>query len=367
MLYQALLYAAGCLIVLAAVTGAGRLSRAMGGNVTAPERKRFAKHPNYSAGKFANAVHTSMDMRPASMAGMLRDVLFGKQERRPRQPLPVVPLDLDLLEREEASVTWFGHSAYLVVLDGKKLFVDPMLGRSPSPVPIAGSKRYSSQLPAEAGGLPDLDAVLITHDHYDHLDYSSIIRLKDKTGHYFVPAGVANHLVRWGVERDRITELAWWEEVQWNGLTLACTPARHFSGRGLFNRNSTLWSSWVLLGREARVFVGGDSGYGPHFKEIGAKYGPFDITMMECGQYDERWSSIHMFPEETVQAHQDAGGELLLPVHWGAFTLAFHDWREPVERALAEAGRKGVRVTTPRIGETVVLHRDGVPAGRWWR
>lgn len=340
---------------------------AFGGSSTAEERKRYLQLPYYNNGKFRNPVHTAMDMSAKALYSMIRDSLFSRTERRPKQPLPAVSFEPERMGEEGAAVVWFGHSTYMISLEGKRLLVDPMFSDAPSPVPLVGTRRFSNQLPLDIGRMPAVDAVLITHDHYDHLDYRSIMRLKQKAGHYFVPAGVANHLIRWGVEKERITELVWWEEVRWNGLTLASTPARHFSGRGLLNRDSTLWTSWVLIGETAKIFVGGDGGYGPHFKEIGERYGPFDLTMMECGQYDERWSEIHMKPEQTVQAHLDVGGDLLFPVHWGAFTLAFHDWREPVERALAEAGKKGVRVTTPRIGEVVALHGRMAPAERWWR
>jgi L-ascorbate metabolism protein UlaG (beta-lactamase superfamily) len=199
------------------------------------------------------------------------------------------------------------------------------------------------------------------------LDFPSIRKLKDKALRFIVPLGVRQRLIKWGVESNKITEHAWWEELEFEGLKMACTPARHFSGRGLFDRNSTLWCSWVIAGQKTKVYYSGDSGYGPHFKDIGEKFGPFDLTLMECGQYDERWSTIHMVPEETIQAHLDLGGQLLIPVHWGAFTLAFHSWTDPVERVTKAALEHHVNITTPKIGETVAIASNGFPTSRWWR
>jgi L-ascorbate metabolism protein UlaG (beta-lactamase superfamily) len=198
-------------------------------------------------------------------------------------PVVAYPDTTTALPQDAAKVTWFGHSAFLLEIEGKRLLFDPMFGPRPSPVRWIGAKRFSDKLPLQPEDFPALDAIILTHDHYDHLDYSSIRKLKDKTPRFIVPTGVGSHLIRWGVAREKISEHAWWDEWRLDGLTLACTPARHFSGRGLFDRNSTLWCSWVVVGRETKIFFSGDSGYGPHFKEIGDKYGPFDLTLMECG------------------------------------------------------------------------------------
>ncbi|MBD2843865.1 MBL fold metallo-hydrolase [Paenibacillus sp. IB182496] len=265
-----------------------------------------------------------------------------------------------------ARVTWFGHSALLVELDGKTLLLDPMLGRAPSPVPWVGGRRYSAGLPAEPEQLPPIDAVILSHDHYDHLDYGTIRKLRHKVKHYYVPLGVGAHLRRWGVAEARITELDWWQEADADGLRLACTPAQHFSGRSLTDRGRTLWCSWVIAGAEQRLFFSGDSGYGAHFREIGERYGPFDLTMMECGQYDPRWADIHMLPEQTVQAQLDVRGKAMIPVHWGAFTLALHSWTDPVERVLRAAAEHELAVATPRIGETVEAGAEAYPMTPWW-
>ncbi|WP_379128681.1 MBL fold metallo-hydrolase [Paenibacillus sp. sgz500958] len=270
-------------------------------------------------------------------------------------------------ENSADQITWFGHSALLLKVNGLTLLLDPMFGNSPSPFPIFGPKRYSTKLPIEIDELPAIDAVILSHDHYDHLDYGSIVKLKGKVKQFIVPLGVAAHLVRWGIDPEIIQEHDWWEEFSFQSLTISSAPARHFSGRGLGGRDTSLWCSWVILSGETRIFFSGDSGYGPHFKEIGDKYGPFDVTLMECGQYNEHWAAIHMMPEETVQAHLDVRGKLMIPIHWGAFTLSLHSWIDPVERAVQAAGRLGAAIATPRIGETVVIGAADYPSAAWWK
>jgi Predicted Zn-dependent hydrolases of the beta-lactamase fold len=335
---------------------------------------RMKQSPHYAKGKFVNTLPSAMSMSLRENLALLMEFARGNKEAKPERALAVEPIDAHSLRETEgtsadvrAKVTWFGHSALMLELDGKRLLLDPMLGRSPSPVPWIGGRRFSNDLPIEIEELPAIDAVLLSHDHYDHLDYGSIKRLKDKVGRFFVPLGVAAHLERWGVAPDRIEEFNWWEEAVWEGIRLACTPARHFSGRGITGRNGTLWCSWVLHGQSARIFFSGDSGYGPHFRQIGDKFGPFDLTLMECGQYDERWAAIHMLPEESVQAHQDVNGEVMIPIHWGAFRLALHDWRDPVERVIKKAKEQSIKIATPRIGEPVQIGTGIYPTNEWWR
>jgi L-ascorbate metabolism protein UlaG (beta-lactamase superfamily) len=262
-------------------------------------------------------------------------------------------------------LTWFGHSAVLLEIDSVKIFIDPMLGLHAGPVPLISPKRYNEELPIAIEKLPFIDIVLISHDHYDHLDYGSILKLKDKVGKFFVPLGVGAHLRAWGVKPELITELNWWQEAQHNSFTFICAPARHFSGRG-FTNNLTLWSSWIIKSSREQLYFSGDSGYGPHFKEIGEKYGPMDFVMMECGQYNERWASIHMMPEETVQATLDVQGKVLLPIHWGAFTLAMHGWDDPINRVTAAAQRLNVPIRTPKIGQMILPLDDTASDLRWW-
>ncbi|GGF93667.1 MBL fold metallo-hydrolase [Paenibacillus abyssi] len=329
----------------------------------------YGQSKNFSKGKFVNQIPTLMDTGVRTTLSILRDFMKGNPNGKPAGRVPVQPMDARLIQRDDqARLTWFGHSAVLLELGGKTILLDPMLGKAPSPVPLFGSKRYSEKLPVEVEELPPIDAVLLSHDHYDHLDYGTIKKLKNKARQFFVPLGVGRHLKRWGIDESQIEEHDWWDEFEFEGLTLACTPARHFSGRGLTDRNATLWCSWVILaGEHKKVYFSGDSGYGPHFAEIGEKYGPFDMTLMECGQYDERWSAIHMMPEETVQAHIDVKGKIMIPIHWSAFTLALHDWTDPIERVTKAAQEHDISISTPRIGETVTIGSVIYPASAWWR
>ncbi|WP_227014091.1 MBL fold metallo-hydrolase [Paenibacillus psychroresistens] len=308
-----------------------------------------------------------MDMKLKETLKLVGQMIKGNPLSRPKGGIIADSLDPKFVRENRADqITWFGHSALLLRINGLTLLLDPMFGRSPSPFPIFGPKRYSTKLPIEIEELPTIDAVIFSHDHYDHLDYGTIRKLKAKVKQFIVPLGVAGHLVRWGVDPQIIQEHDWWDEFTFRGLTLASTPARHFSGRGLGGRDTSLWCSWVILSEDTRIFFSGDSGYGPHFKEIGSKYGPFDLTLMECGQYNERWAGIHMMPEETVQAHLDVQGKLMIPIHWGAFSLALHSWSDPVERAVKAAKQLGSAIATPRIGETVSIGAAVYPNSTWW-
>ena len=347
-----------------------KLSPQFGAEAKGERLEAIQQSPNYQHGEFQNPVETRMDLGFKGYMKLLSSRLFGENDdQRPDQKIPVQKIDTTrfaIVQDTATVITWLGHSAFLIEIDGKRLLLDPMLGRIASPLSFIGPKRFA-ELPVTVEALPHIDAVLISHDHYDHLDYGSIKELNDKTGHFYVALGVGAHLERWGVPASKITELDWWQEVSYQGLTFASTPSRHFSGRGLSDRMQTLWTSWVILGREDRIFFSGDTGYFNGFEEIGKKYGPFDITLMECGQYNgELWPNIHMLPEQTVQAHLDLKGKLLMPIHWGAFTLAMHSWTDPIERAIEKARELNVAVTTPRIGEPVVLNHV-VPREEWWR
>lgn len=331
-------------------------------------RRQLSRSKQHDNKKFINAIPTNMETSFGEMLKLLFQFMKGNPHGRPQKPIAIEPLgEVYFGQENQPKLTWFGHSAALLQLDGKTVLLDPMFGRAPSPFPMIGGKRFSDKLPFDIEQLPAIDAVLISHDHYDHLDYGSIVKLKDKVKQFFVPLGVAPHLVKWGVNPAKIEEHDWWEEFSFQGLKLACTPARHFSGRSLTDRDATLWCSWVIQGRNTKIFFSGDSGYGPHFKEIGEKYGPFDLTLMECGQYDERWAAIHMMPEETVQAHLDVKGKVMIPIHWGAFTLALHNWTDPVERAVKAAKEQKAIIATPKIGETVFIQAAAYPSFEWWR
>lgn len=328
----------------------------------------FSQSPNFIHNKFVNQIPTSMDMNAKTLFSVLKDFIRGNPNGKPNWSIPVESLNTGNLEDEEKiKITWFGHSTVLLELEGKRVLLDPMFSQTPSPFPLFGGKRYSKILPSEIEKLPPIDLVLISHDHYDHLDYDSIMKLKDKVDQFCVPLGVGSHLEFWGVDKEKIREYDWWSEAQFDGLRLVAAPTRHFSGRGLFDRNTTLWCSWVIIGEHTKVYFSGDGGYGPHFKEIGEKYGPFDLTLMECGQYDKRWSAIHMIPEETAEAHLDLKGKIMIPIHWSAFSLALHDWTDPIERVTKAARKSQIDIFTPKIGETVMIGDKQHTNSIWWK
>lgn len=337
-----------------------------GGNVTKVEREEFKDYPTYNEEEeiFENLVETNMDMDFASIWSLLKEYTRSDSTRSPGEDIRTLAYE-DFAQDTVPKLMWFGHSAFLLQIDGKNILLDPMLSEVPSPFDFMGEPRYSHELPTEIEELPQIDFVIISHDHYDHLDYESIEQLKAKTKQFLVPAGVGVHLKRWGIEDSQIHELYWWEEIELENLNFAFTPARHFSGRGLFNRFETLWGAWVIKSESQNIFFSGDGGYGDHFKQIGDKYGPFDLTMIECGQYNERWDEIHMMPEESVQACIDLQSEMAMPIHWGAFTLALHSWTDPVVRFSAKADELNLPYITPEIGEKVRIGLD-FPQKRWW-
>jgi len=342
------------------------LSPQFGKAATKKQQIEYAKSGHYENGKFVNQSTTIMDIH---YWDRFKEMLEGSPKRRPGKEIIVKKLDSITIENHNSGITqltWFGHSAFLLEMDGKKILIDPMLGESPSPHPLIGTKRYSKELPIEIEKLPFIDVVILSHDHYDHLDYGSIQKLKVKVGQYYTPLGVGNHLVEWGIDKGKIKELNWWESIEFNGIKYVCTPARHFSGRGLFDRATTMWCSWVIKGKNENIFFSGDSGYDTHFKKIGEKYGPFDISLMECGQYHEDWKLFHMMPEETVIAAIDLKSKLALPIHWGAFTLALHDWTDPIERIIKKANELKLPITTPKIGESIIIGTANYPTDKWW-
>lgn len=337
-----------------------------GGRPTETQKQAYEELENFQDGEFVNEPDLETGMDFSSVAGLIRDGIFAREDRIPRKEVPVAPLDWERINSKEDSLTWFGHSNFLLSIDNKKILIDPVFDDIASPVSFAGSRRFTEDIFHVIEDLPEIDGVFITHDHYDHLDYPSILALKEKTKHFFVPLGVDAHLIRWGIDPENITPMNWWEEVTWEGVTVAAVPARHYSNRRLFERNRTLWAGFVISGENHRVYVSGDSSYGDHFQEIGDTYGPFDLTLIEGGQYDHRWADSHMFPEEAVQAHIDAKGEVMMLMHWGAFSLAFHPWAEPVERALVEAETRDVSIIAPEIGETIGIEDLELSVTPWW-
>ncbi|WP_306580444.1 MBL fold metallo-hydrolase, partial [Pseudomonas sp.] len=264
-----------------------------------------------------------------------------------------------------ASLFRLGHSTVLFKLGEGWWLTDPVFSKRASPFTFAGPKRFHAP-PLSSDELPPIQGVILSHDHYDHLDRATIKALAPKVEHFLTPLGVGDRLLAWGVPAAKIHQFDWWQGIEVGGLRLTATPAQHFSGRGLRDGNRTLWCSWVIQAADLQMFFSGDTGYFDGFAEIGQRFGPFDVTLMETGAYDEHWPYVHMHPRQTVQAHLDLGGGWLLPIHNGTFDLALHAWYEPFEQVLEWAGQQGVPVATPRMGERVDL-RSPRAGERWWR
>jgi L-ascorbate metabolism protein UlaG (beta-lactamase superfamily) len=326
-------------------------------------RPTVAGSPLFRDGKFVNTLPTPTLPPTSARKGLLRQMHEDRHKGLPGGPVPVIRTELPA-QAAELGVTWFGHSSALLEVDGRRVLVDPVWSRRVSPSPLLGPRRLHEP-PAPVADLPPVDAVLISHDHYDHLDLPTVRALvASQTAPFVVPVGIGVHLRRWGVPEDRIVELGWDDATSVAGLTLTCTEARHFSGR-FFARDTTLWSSWAIAGPRHRVYFGGDTGYTPAFAGIGARLGPFDLTLLPIGAYNEAWKTIHMDPEEALRAHGDLGGDVLVPVHWATFNLAFHRWAEPVQRLAAGALLGGVRLAVPRPGERVDVLAPP-PLIDWW-
>jgi len=312
---------------------------------------------------------------PAGDETPFQSLLRGdKGVTRPAQPLPSDKIDISRAFPDDTTglyVTWLGHSSSLLQINGVRIAIDPVFSLSASPVFFFPVKRYQDSQPITAEELPPLDAVFLSHNHYDHLDKKTIKELADKVGVFITPLGVGEWLRSWGIDESKIVEHNWWEEGMITGLSgetlqYASTPARHFSGRSPFSMSNSLWGGWVFEGSVHKVFYSGDGSYNYHFQQIGYHYGPFDLTLVECGQYNTAWSDSHMFPEQSVQAHIDVKGRYMIPVHWGSFSISRHDWWEPPERATIKAEELGVNLLTPRVGQTLHLGVD-MATEEWWK
>lgn len=339
-----------------------------GGTVQGDHLKQIKESPNYRNDRFYNLVKTKMNGENGSMLNAFWKFLKGGENREPNKIINTIPFDKESFAslNEGFSFTWFGHSTAMIRIQGKTLLIDPVFSNHASPFSFFGPQGFPYSNSYTLDGLTEIDAVLITHDHYDHLDYETFLQLKNKVNRFYVPLGVSAHLTKWGVPKENIIEMDWWDEIQFDeDLLFAFVPMRHFSGRGIVDRFKTLWGAWVIQTTDHSIIHTGDSGYGDHFKEIGLKYGPFDLAMVECGQYNENWPYIHMMPEETVQASIDLKARYLLPIHWGRFNLALHPWTDPIERATKEASEKEVTIITPVVGEIVNLIPP-LPESRWW-
>ncbi len=321
--------------------------------------------PQWRDGKFRNAA-PKPPTTLAKTARLMWDMVLNKPAHTvPKGSIPVQTLTREaLLAVPDASLFRLGHSTLLLKLRGGFWLTDPVFSERAFPVQWAGPRRFHAP-PISVAELPDITGVILSHDHFDHLDRGAIAQLAGKTRHFITPLGVGDRLVAWGVDAAKVRQLDWWQTTQVEGLRLVATPAQHFSGRSLNDGNRTLWSSWVMLDDALRLFFSGDTGYFDGFKDIGAKYGGFDVTLMETGAYNADWPHVHMQPEETLQAHLDLGGRWLLPIHNGTFDLAMHAWHEPFDRLMTLAWNRCVALSTPQMGERVDL-RDPHAGTPWW-
>lgn len=321
---------------------------------------RMQRSPQWKGGVFANPQELYNDFW-----GMLTGATQKSSSAAPASPLDVARSpDLRTPAKTGLRVTWLGHSTLLIEIDGHTFLTDPVWGERTSPFTWAGPQRFYRP-PLALSDLPPIDAVLISHDHYDHLDYPTIRKLARTNLRFIAPLGVGEHLAYWGVPSERIAEFDWWDEVVVGGIKIACVPARHASGRTLLDKDATLWAGYALVGPRHRVYFSGDTGLFPDLVRIGERYGPFDLTLIEAGAYNRAWPDWHLGPEQAVRAHRLVRGKTLLPIHWGLFDLAYHSWTEPMERVLRAADKAQVTVLAPRPGQSV--EPEAPPTfERWW-
>ncbi|MEM9454130.1 MAG: MBL fold metallo-hydrolase [Myxococcota bacterium] len=353
---------AGLVVVIG---GALTLADAWAAMGTAPEgerRQRMEASPQWDQEVFENPQPLWNDPW-----GMVSTALERSDYTSPAEPVAVVHAGSERFETPPDSglrITWMGHSSLLIEIDGHRVLTDPVWGPRTSPLTWIGPERWYAP-PVALDELPSLDAVLISHDHYDHLDHPTIVAMRGWDTTFVAPLGVGAHLEYWGVPADHIQEVDWWDRLTFGELEIVCAPARHASGRHVFDQNRTLWAGYALLGPQHRVFFSGDTGLFPGMREIGERLGPFDVTMIEVGAYNRAWPDWHLGPEQAVRAHGMVRGKLLLPIHWGLFDLAAHGWTEPIERVMVAAEAAGVEVLTPRPGQSV--EPEAPPTfERWW-
>lgn len=327
-------------------------------------KEKLQQSPNYKNGAFQNLSPTAMKPEGVSYWKMMSEFFKKHPDTVPPAKLPFVKTDLKKLTAEEPAIVWFGHSSYLLRIENKNFLIDPVFSGNAAPLSFM-VKAFPGSNEYKAEDMPDIDYLILTHDHYDHLDFKTLRKLKGKVSKVVCSLGVSAHLKHWGFAGTIITEIDWWESIQLEeDMQLTAAPARHFSGRGI-KRAQSLWSSFILKTPSHNLYLGGDSGYDFHFKEIGERFGPFDLAILESGQYNTMWPLIHMMPEETVQAAVDLKAKALLPVHWGKFRLGMHPWNEPIRRIIAKAAELQMPVKTPRIGEPYIIngHFSGT---EWW-
>lgn len=295
----------------------------------------------------------------------MREWFKSREHGIPEELLPEVKPDMIEFNKasDEIKIIWFGHSSVLMNVSGKKILIDPVFSETASPFSFM-VKRFQKPV-LKLSELPEIDYIVISHDHYDHLDMETIKFFKDKNAEFIVPLGVGSHLRGWGIKSGKITELGWWDKTEKGGIDFIAAPAQHFSGRSLTQKNKTLWASWIIMSKTEKIFFSGDSGYDTHFSEIGKKYGPFDLAFIETGQYNEKWSTVHMLPHEAAQAYFDLEAKRYFPIHWGMFELALHSWFQPAYDIAKESDLRGINLITPLLGETITV-TGKLKTGRWW-
>jgi len=327
------------------------------------------KIPYYdkNQGKFINRRPGLIEdeMKKNIRFGSMMEWFKSREHGIPGEILPEVKPDMIEFTKisSRIKIIWFGHSSVLMNVSGKKILIDPVFSGSASPVGFM-VKRFQKPV-LELSGLPEIDYIVISHDHYDHLDMQTMKFFKDKKAEFIVPPGVGSHLRGWGIGAGRITELGWWEKTERGDIDFIAAPSQHFSGRSFTQKNKTLWASWIISSRKEKIFFSGDSGYDIHFSEIGKKYGPFDLAFIETGQYNEKWSTVHMLPHEAAQAYFDLGAKRYFPIHWGMFELALHPWFQPASDIAKEADSRGINLITPLLGEMITMD-ENLKTGRWW-
>lgn len=342
-----------------------KLIKQFGGSITPKEKKRLALSKYWKGGKFENLETTTMDINPRTLPGLLKKQFTNTEGREPKINLPITPFQADLFNTKSDKFIWYGHATLLLKLENLNILIDPMFGEDASPIAPMQTKRFSTGSMKIIQLLPEIDYLLLTHDHYDHLDMESILELKSKVKNYIVPLGLSRHLVAWGIASELITEMDWWDTIALKDIQLSYTPSRHFSGRGLTDRAKSLWGGFMFQTPKRKVYLSGDGGYGAHFKEIELRYGAIDFAFVECGQYNQEWHQIHMYPEESVQAMLDVKAKLVMPIHWAGFKLAMHHWKDPILRFIKEAHEKKQEYISPRIGQIVELD-ENFSSESWW-
>jgi L-ascorbate metabolism protein UlaG (beta-lactamase superfamily) len=352
-------------LIVACLLLAGYLHLPMFGSLPRGDRLlKLEKSPNYKNGRFHNVNETSrMAMRPFRA---FKNFFFSKRVNvRPEHPLPTIKTDLENLDRSEDILIWFGHSSYLIQIDGKRILVDPFFSKTSSPVlffprPFEGADVYKAE------DMPPLDYIIITHDHWDHLDHETMLKLKRKSVKIICGLGVGAHLERWGFAAEQIFEMDWNETHNFEiFFSVHCLPARHFSGRGILS-NRSLWASFLIETSNFKIYIGGDSGYGPHYKEIGKKFPSIDLALLDSGQHNVNWRQVHMMIDEVMSAARDLRTKKLLPVHWGKISLSTHPWNEPPVEITKLSKGAPFSVLIPKIGEKVYLKATSQVFSKWW-